>query len=468
MQELANAARAKKAQRKNRHIVTEAPSHPPEHGWDPPSEPPEDEDAAPRPELVVTCMSDVKPLRVSWLWEGYLPLGKLVVLDGDPSVGKSTLAVEFAAIVSTGGRWPDAKRCEWRGDVLILSAEDGLADTIRPRLDAAGADVTKVHAIQGVRLDDGTLMPPTLSDIVSLEEAIAKRNARLLIVDVLMAYIGTGADTHKDQDIRRVLSRLSALAERTDCTVLLLRHLNKGTASNPLYRGGGSIGIVGAARAGLLAAHDPDDDDRRVLASVKSNLAAAPASLSYQLVSSGHYGVARVAWGTETSHTAETLLSSTTDTGAAGEAKMWLEDFLMQEGGCTRSSEAKKAAAKVGISERTLQRAAKSLKLVMESKGFPRETFWSLPTRPASPATPPVAWRAGATGATGADLQGLKGGFGATGEADLQSRQSRQAFGTGATEARLCDSCAADLVIPESIIRGRCAECSLSANPEDV
>jgi RecA-family ATPase len=101
-----------------------------------------------------------------------------------------------------------------------------------------------VHSIQGVRLDDGTLLPPTLADIATLESAIRTTAARLLIVDVLMAYVPAGADAHKDQDIRRVLSRLSALAERTDCTVLLLRHLNKGVGRNPLYRGGGSIGIV--------------------------------------------------------------------------------------------------------------------------------------------------------------------------------------------------------------------------------
>lgn len=188
---------------------------------------PDSSEESTTPELVLTRMSDVAPERVRWLWQGYLPLGKLVVLDGDPNVGKSTLWTEFAAVVSTGGRWPDGTTCQLAGDVVVLSAEDGLADTIRPRLDAAGADAARVHAIQGSRLDDGTLVPPTLADIAALKSAIQQTAARLLVVDVLMAYVPAGADAHKDQDIRRVLARLAALAERTGCTVLLLRHLNK-------------------------------------------------------------------------------------------------------------------------------------------------------------------------------------------------------------------------------------------------
>src|SRR5262249_6725593 len=161
---------------------------------------------------------------------------------------------------------------------------------------------------EGRRFEDGTLIPPTLADIAALESAIGQTDAVLLIVDVLMAYLPSGADAHKDQDIRRVLSRLASLAERTGCTVLLLRHVTKSTARNPLYRGGGSIGIVGAARAGLLAAFDPDDPDRRVLAVVKSNLGPTPPSLAYTLTEAGGYGAARVHWLGETTHSARTLL----------------------------------------------------------------------------------------------------------------------------------------------------------------
>jgi hypothetical protein len=195
--------------------------------------------------LALTRLADVQPERVSWVWPGRIPMGKLVTLDGDPGLGKSTLAVYIAAPVTTGGAWPDGSVCEHPGDVLIMSAEDGLADTVRPRCDAAGADVMRVHAIEGVPIVDEhgerTLRPPTLADVNALEEAITRTGARLLVVDVVMAYLPNGTDSHKDQDIRRVLSRLAALADRTGCTVLLLRHLNKASGRDPLYRGGGSI-----------------------------------------------------------------------------------------------------------------------------------------------------------------------------------------------------------------------------------
>jgi RecA-family ATPase len=146
-------------------------------------------------------------------------VGKLVTVDGDPGLGKSTLATAIGATVTVGGRWPDGTRCDYPGDVLLMSAEDGLADTIRPRYDAAGADIDRVHALEGVtHIDEEgepSLRPPTLSDVATLESIIKAKRVRLLVVDVVMAYLPTGTDSHKDQDIRRVLSRLAALADRT-------------------------------------------------------------------------------------------------------------------------------------------------------------------------------------------------------------------------------------------------------------
>ncbi|HSS23159.1 MAG TPA: AAA family ATPase, partial [Mycobacterium sp.] len=350
--------------------------------------------------VALTRLADVQPERVSWLWNGRIPLGKLVTLDGDPGLGKSTLAVDMGARVTTGGTWPDGSVCEHPGAVLIMSAEDGLADTVRPRFDAAGADVTKVHAVEGVPLLDEhgerTLRPPTLADIAALDEAVNRTGARLLVIDVVMAYLPVGTDSHKDQDIRRVLSRLAALADRTSCTVLLLRHLNKASGRDPLYRGGGSIGIVGAARAGLLVAPDPDDPERRVLASVKSNLGPPPESLMYRLVGAGDYGVARVQWEGETTHTARTLLSEPADADddAKSEAERWLRDYLTEQGAAA-SKTAKAEAAKVGIRERTLQRAVNSLGVIVDSRGFPRVTWWQMPNGATSPATQNL----GATGA---------------------------------------------------------------------
>lgn len=388
--------------------------------------------------LEVITLADVRPVHLSWLWPERLPRGKLVVLDGDPSTGKSTLTVDLAATVTTGGTWPDGTRCEYPGDVLILSAEDDLASTIRPRLDAAGADVHRVHAITGRRLEDGTLMPPTLAEVACLEDVVHRFDARLLVVDVLNAYVPTGVDTHKDSDIRKVLSRLSALAERTGCTVLLLRHLNKGTGTNALYRGGGSIGIIGAARVGLLAAVDPDDDNQRVLAVLKSNLGPVPPALCYRVVGSGGaYDVGRIAWGTESSLTAAQLLGTDDDRDSATEAEMWLADYLLQAGE-VESAVAKRDAAKIGIPERTLKYAAKKLNVVYRAKGFPRQTYWSLPD---SQAVTPDTLPTGLSGPTGSDQVLHNNGFGPTesqsGHRTTQSGQSGQSFGTGPTGAPL-------------------------------
>lgn len=380
------------------------------------------------PEFTLTRLADVEPERVSWLWPGRIPVGKLVTLDGDPGLGKSTLALDIAATVTTAGRWPDGTMCAYSDAVLLMSAEDGLADTVRPRADAAGADVTKIHAVDGVPIaEDGTLRPPTLGDVIGIEEAITRTGARLLVIDVVMAYMPTGTDAHKDQDIRRVLSRLAAVADRTGCTVLLLRHLNKASGRDPLYRGGGSIGIVGAARAGLLVASDPDDPERRVLASVKSNLGPAPDSLAYRLVGAGDHGVARVQWEGHTDHTAHSLLAEPRDddNGATTEAEQWLHDYLSEQGAAS-SKTAKGDAAKAGIRERTLQRAVKSLGVVVESRGFPRLTWWQLSSRANDATATPVSQNLGATGATGDDLRKQNGAT----EPDIQSRQL---FETGAT-----------------------------------
>lgn len=329
-------------------------------------------------------LGTVRPERVHWLWPGRLPAGKLVVLDGDPAVGKSTLSVDLMARITLGKPWPDGTECP-DGDVLILSAEDGLADTIRPRLDAAGADVERVHALTEVRYtdEDGRqrARSVTLADVRLIEEAVTRVEAKLVVVDVLMAFMPGKVDTHRDQDVRSVLSELSGMTERTGCCLLLLRHLNKATGGNPLYRGGGSIGIVGAARAALLAAHDPDDDGRRVLAVTKSNLAAMPGALAYQLVDSPDDGCARVEWLGATSHQAGDLLGrhdQDDDRTERDEAADWLVDYLVRNGGECRAGDAIKAAAKDGIAKTTLTRARQRAGVDSVKAGMSGGWVWSL------------------------------------------------------------------------------------------
>lgn len=341
----------------------------------------------------VITLSKVQPALVTWLWPGRLPAGKLVVLDGDPAVGKSTLSLDVAARVSTGSPWPDGAGNRPPGHVLILSAEDGLADTIRPRLDAAGADVTKIHALTEIRyIDDGNTRarPVTLADLDEIEQAIVQVGARLVVVDVLMAYLPGKVDSHRDQDIRSVLSELKALAERTGCCILLLRHLNKATGGNALYRGGGSIAIVGSARTAWLAAVDPDDEARRVLAVYKTNLAAEQESLAYRLVDSADHGCARIEWLGTTGHRGADLLGRREDDDdrhERDEAVAWLTSYLSDCGGESAAVDVKRAARAVAISDSTLHRARKTAGAVTERRGFGKGAayLWKLPTAPCIP-----------------------------------------------------------------------------------
>jgi hypothetical protein len=331
----------------------------------------------------LVTLASVVAERVSWLWPGRLPAGKLVVLDGDPAVGKSTLSVDLAARISTGTAWPDGATCP-AGQIIVLSAEDGLADTIRPRLDAAGADTSRVHALTEIRYvdDDGKCRTRsvTLADARLIEQAVVKVGATLVIVDVLMAYLPGKVDSHRDQDIRSVLSELAALAERTGCCILLLRHLNKATGGNPLYRGGGSIGIVGAARAAMLAAADPDDDNRRVLAVTKSNLAAMPSALGYQLVDSPGHGCARVEWLGATDHQAGDLLGrheaddDRTDRDAAA---CWLGELLRH--GPVPAVDVYRAADSAGLSKDQAKRPKNKLGVTASKAGMDGPWLWSLP-----------------------------------------------------------------------------------------
>jgi hypothetical protein len=260
----------------------------------------------PSAEARVRPMSEVEARPVEWLWPGWIALGKLTVLDGDPGMGKSTLLLDLAARISRDGLMPDATVGPV-GSSLILSAEDGEEDTIKPRLAAAGGVARRLFTLSAVKGHDGEERPPEIPlDLPAIEAAAAERGVRLLIIDPLMAYL-TGVDASRDQDVRRALFRLSQLAQRRNCAVVCQRHLNKGGGGDKaIYRGGGSIGIVAAARTGLLVAADPNDAGRRVLAATKCNLTAPPTPLRFRL--EPHGGVCRVAWLGQADYTADDLV----------------------------------------------------------------------------------------------------------------------------------------------------------------
>lgn len=339
---------------------------------------------------VLVTLSDVDPQPVSWLWAGRLPLAKVVILDGDPSTGKSTLCLDFAAHVTTTEPWPDGAPCGL-ADVVLMSAEDGIADTIVPRLIAAGADLRRVHAVTAVTHtdEDGathTTAPSLPRDIGLLRAAITSCRARLVIIDVLMAYLSGRVDSHRDQDVRGVLSELADVAEGCGCTIVLIRHLNKSGGPTALYRGGGSIGIIGAARAGFLVAKDPDDEGRRIFAATKMNLAAEPPALAYKLVPDPIRDCTRIQWQSGTvDYTADDLLRRVEDEDERSlrdEAVEWLVAYLHEHGGSAARRDVIKAARVDGIAERTLDRARRRAGVVSKRQGFNERgstgSIWSL------------------------------------------------------------------------------------------
>jgi hypothetical protein len=232
----------------------------------------------------------------------------------------------------------------------------------RPRLDVAGADASKILSLATVPDEDGhdrLLSIP--EDLGLIERGIKRVGARLVVVDPLMAFLSGNANSHRDQDVRRALAPLASLAERTGAAVLVVRHLNKATANNPLYRGGGSIGIIGAARMAFFVGKDPQDEDRRVLASTKNNLATQPTSLMFAL-EEAESGSVSVNWLGDTDMSAKDLLATPQDqehTDALSEAKEFLSDVLAD--GPVPFNDLIEGAEDAGIAEKTLRRAKERL-----------------------------------------------------------------------------------------------------------
>jgi hypothetical protein len=226
-------------------------------------------------------MSSVAAEKVEWLWKPYLPLGKITLLDGWPGIGKSWLTCKLAAILTRGGGFPNGAAFE-PGNVLMFSAEDGLSDTLRPRLDACSADVDKVIALNF--LEKGGLAVFDQKGLMRFEATIAEYEPLLVIVDPLFAFTGGSIDIHRANECREVSRVLAAIAARQRCNLLCVRHLNKsGGNGSPMKAGIGSIDWLAAARVGLLAGCDPDDDTKRALTNYKNNLAPLGSSLGYSI-----------------------------------------------------------------------------------------------------------------------------------------------------------------------------------------
>jgi hypothetical protein len=330
-----------------------------------------------RPRLV--CLSGVLSSSVEWLWQPYLARGKLSILDGDPGTGKSFLTVDLAARLSRGGPLPDGTVLPRPHKTLLLNGEDDLADTVRPRLSTAGADLAAVFSLGGV--GRSTVRLP--ADLPEIEEIVQVEKIDLMVIDPMMAFLPPEVPVSNDQSIRQALTPLADLANRSQAAILLVRHLNKSGGSRALYRGSGSIGIVGAIRTALLLTCHPDDPNQRLLAMTKTNLGPVAPTQALRLTPDPATAVLRVEWLGTSTLDADTLCREqevgTPTTRAA--AMTWLKEALAH--GPVQASELLEAGAEAGHSQRTLARAKVALGIVSQKKEH--VWYWSDPTVPPPP-----------------------------------------------------------------------------------
>jgi AAA domain len=229
-----------------------------------------------RPALQVKHAAEVAETGVDWLWEPRIPLGMITLIDGDPDMAKSTLTLDFVARVTTGFAFPDGTGAAEPANALIISAEDNVAPVVKPRLRIAGADLTKVLFVERPQDELGRIVPLSIpEDLADIEAVVTKHQVRLVVIDPIAAYWGEEILTHNDASIRKAMAPLKEVAERTGAAVIVVRHLNKSGEAKGMYRGGGSIAIIAAARSGLLAGKHPESGDagERALVRIKNNLA---------------------------------------------------------------------------------------------------------------------------------------------------------------------------------------------------
>lgn len=226
-------------------------------------------------ELKLIAMSEIEREDVRWLWYPYIPRGKVTIIQGDPGEGKTTLALALAAQITKGAPLPECEAYYGPTNVIYQTAEDGLGDTIRPRLENLGADCSRVLVI------DESEQGLTLSD-ERLEQAIRKTGAGLAVLDPIQAYLG-GIDMHRANEVRPVFKRLCLTAERTGCAVVLIGHMNKMQGAKSSYRGLGSIDFQAAARSVLVVGRMKDEPSIRIMAQCKSSLAPEGKSIAFEL-----------------------------------------------------------------------------------------------------------------------------------------------------------------------------------------
>ena len=320
-----------------------------------------------KPETVkIIRMSDVELTPVDWLWKPYLPFGKLSVLQGNPGEGKTYFAMHLAAACTNGKLLPNMERME-PFNVIYQTAEDGLGDTVKPRLIEAGADLDRVLVI------DDSEVQLTLSD-ERIEKAIVENNARLVIIDPIQAYLGADVDMNRANEVRPIFMRLGQVAQRTGCAILLIGHLNKAAGMQSLQRGLGSIDIAAAVRSVMFIGKLKHDPTMRILTHEKSSLAPPGVSLAFSLGDEGGFR-----WVGEYDITADEMLSGIepqreTKTQQAKD----LICTLLAGGKQVLSEDIDKAALERGIPGRTVRDAKRELGDALKSKIVEgrKKVFW--------------------------------------------------------------------------------------------
>ncbi len=306
-------------------------------------------------EVEMIRMSDVELQEVNWLWKPYIPFGKITIVQGDPGEGKTTFALQLAAVCTSGGALPGMENTE-PFNVIYQTAEDGLGDTIKPRLIEANADESRV-----LNINEDT-DPLYLSD-ERIEKAILQTNAKLMILDPIQGYVGEKVDINRANEIRSVLKKLSSVAERTGCAIVLVGHLNKAKGASSAYRGLGSIDFRAAARSVLLVGRLKNEPNVRVIVHDKSSLAPEGKSIAFNLGNEKGFhwldGYSDIS--------SEELLCGISNETKTAVAEDLIRDML-EDGAEVPADEIFRMAQAKNISKRTVNEAKKNISGIKSKK----------------------------------------------------------------------------------------------------
>jgi putative DNA primase/helicase len=339
-------------------------------------------------EVKYKAMSQVTPRSINWLWPGRIARGKLSIVVGNPGLGKSQVCASLSSVVSNGGLWPVDRTRADRGSIVILSAEDDPEDTIRPRLEAAGADLDKVYILEAIRYQTekgepahrGFNLSQDIGRLGSLLHELG--DAALVIIDPITAYLGD-ADSHKNAEVRALLAPLQEMAAHQGAAVIAVSHLTKSAGMDALLRVQGSIGFAAAARAVWGVAKDKDNAQRRLFMPLKNNLGTDNSGFAYMVegvkLAESDIETSQVMWESQlVTASADEVFGqgdmNHEEVGALSDAKAFLRDILRDGGMETKHLEIEARGA--GHSMTTLRRAAKDMKLRIAKDGFGRGSPW--------------------------------------------------------------------------------------------